>query len=104
MRIIEVLFMTLAGVWQGLRQDFNLLEIALIAGVWWAWKRGWRPPALRITSFRKPWVAALFRAAGAVALRLALLPVLPPPIPIVNDEFSYLLLADTLLHGRVANP
>src|SRR5271154_5893144 len=103
MRIIEVLLMTLAGVWQGLRQDFNLLEIALIIGVWWAWKHGWRPPAVRIKSFNKPWVTAVFLAAGTVALRLALLPVLPAPIPVVNDEFSYLLLADTLLHGRIAN-
>jgi hypothetical protein len=104
MRIIEVLLMTLAGVWQGLRQDFNLLEIGLILGVWWAWKHGWIPPAPRIRLFGHPAVMGLFLAAGTVALRLALIPVLPVPIPLVNDEFSYLLLADTLLHGRMTNP
>jgi hypothetical protein len=48
-------------------------------------------------------VAALLISFGAIALRLALIPIQPVPIPIVTDEFSHLLLADTLLHGRVAN-
>jgi hypothetical protein len=39
-----------------------------------------------------------------IALRLALLPQYPIPTPGVSDDFSYLLLADTLRHFHLANP
>src|ERR1700733_950235 len=41
---------------------------------------------------------------AAVLARGAVLPVLPAAHPHTTDEYSQLLLADTLLHHRVTNP
>ncbi|MBZ5590606.1 MAG: hypothetical protein LAP39_00105 [Acidobacteriia bacterium] len=65
--------------------------------------RPWIEPYARRLALSMRW-SMVFLAALPVALRLALLPHHPIPSPTVSDEFSHLLVADTLLHFRLANP
>ncbi|MGI8743181.1 MAG: hypothetical protein ACR2NN_11550 [Bryobacteraceae bacterium] len=106
--MLEVFLFSLGGVWQALRQDFNLLELALLAMlIWWGapklqWLAAWERA---LTGFaRRRVLACVSVGVLAIVLRLALLPLLPEPNPVVSDEFSHLLLADTLLASRLANP
>src|ERR1035441_1533584 len=60
-------------------------------------------PSFQRLAAKTGWCMLLL-AALPVALRLLLLPRHPVPTPAGADSFSYLLLADTLRHFRLANP
>ncbi len=73
-----------------------LLTVLLIARAWV------NPYALQLAKRTIPSMCLLF--ALPIALRLALLGHCPIPTPAGADDFSYILLGDTLRHWRLANP
>jgi hypothetical protein len=76
-----------------------VLALVLLAVMWRPFLAPW---AARLA--RRPVWCMLLLAVLPVALRLALLAHHPVPTPDIYDEFGHLLVADTIRHGRLANP
>jgi len=86
----------------GAADSIALALAALLVAFTLLWRPWWEPYAARLA--QKPVWCMLLLAALPVALRLLLLPRHPVPVPDIYDEFSHLLVADTLRHFRLANP
>lgn len=109
--LTEFLSNTLIHTIASLLLDYGIIELIALVGVVilcrdkaFAHSVFQRCEGLIVTLSQRSLAKYVGLFALTILLRLLLLPALPIPDPYVPDEFSHLLVADTLAHGRLANP
>jgi hypothetical protein len=80
--------------------EFGLAALLLAVAI--GWRRWFEAPILRFA--KRTALCMVVLALAPVVLRVLILAHQPVPTPDVYDEFSHLLVADTLRHFRLANP
>jgi hypothetical protein len=106
---IASLLFFIVGALRSLVVDLTYVEIGLLLlcafGLRFFLRAGFdrvERAAARLANRRAVCIALAFFAP--ILFRVAVLPWAPVPTPWVPDEFSHLLIADSLAHGRLANP
>lgn len=107
--MLDLPIFLVSGILLSLYLDWTFVELIVVFSLAAAKEQLLRPwlnrieqSAVRLANRRTLCIAFAFLAP--ILIRVALLPWDPVPQPWIPDEFSHLLIADTLLQGRFANP